>query len=111
MTKAIDTTTTPADTFWSKFSKAEAAAEKEPPLVAEAKLCAAVENAAIFSRGVWGKPGTTLEDVKKRAEVCAYWTGGYRDENGELHLPDLTSDDLRERAVAELLLAVLAPKT
>jgi hypothetical protein len=110
MTKAIDTTTTPADTFWSKFRKAEAAAEKEPPLVAEAKLCASVENAATFSRNVWAKPATP-DDAKLRAEVCAYWTGGYRDENGALHLPDLTSDDLGKRAVAELLLADLAPKT
>jgi hypothetical protein len=49
--------------------------------------------------------------VKLRAELCTYWSGGYRDENGDLHLPDLTSDDLNERAVAELLAAVLAPNT
>ena len=105
----LDITT--IDAFWRNFNEAEAAAEKEPPLVAEAKLCASVKNAVTFSLDVWAKPGTTLEDVKKRAEVCAYWTGGYRDENGELHLPDLTSDDRRERAVAELLLAVLAPNS
>ena len=69
-----------------------------------------MENAVTFSRDVWAKPATQ-DDAKKRAEVCAYWTGGYRDENGGLHFPDLTSDDLRERAVAELILAVLAPQT
>jgi hypothetical protein len=63
-----------------------------------------------FIQDVWGKPATQ-DDVKMRAELCAYWTGGYRDANGDLHLPDLTSKYLNERAAAELIAAVLAPNS
>ena len=54
----LDITT--IDAFWRNFNEAEAeaAAEKEPPLVAEAKVSASVENAVTFSRDVWAKPAS-----------------------------------------------------
>ena len=95
----------------SGFPARRRRAATEPSLKeAAAKVNAAVKHAAAFSRDVWGKPATQ-DDVKMRAELCAYWTGGYRDANGDLHLPDLTSKYLNERAVAELIAAVLAPNS
>jgi len=40
--------------------------------------------------------------------AAAHWTGGELDEDGNLYLPDLTSEQLHRRAMAQLILAVLA---
>jgi hypothetical protein len=41
--------------------------------------------------------------------AAAHWTGGGElDEDGNLYLPDLTPEQLHRRAMAQLILAVLA---
>ena len=65
----------------------------------------------MITRPLWtGGQNRSLGDVRVRAELLAYWTGGSLDEDGNLHLPDLTSKQLDKRAMAELILAVLGTR-
>lgn len=73
----------------------------------EAEVSALVADAAGFSRQIWATPATTVEDLRRRAEVAAYYKGGL-DQRGKFVLEGLNSKQLDERSVAELIAAVLA---
>ena len=57
---------------------------------------------------VWSKAPVTAKDVIERAHYAAFYNGVSLDENDNIILPDLASDDRGKRSVAELIIAVFA---
>ncbi len=56
----------------------------------------------------WSKPPTVPNDVMQRAHLAAFYNGISVDNDGHLMLPDLKSNDLDKRSVAELIAAVFS---
>lgn len=60
------------------------------------------------SDATWANCPSKTNDLMERAHLAAYYNGISIDEDGNLILPDLKSLNRGERAVAELILAVMA---
>ena len=60
------------------------------------------------SEEVWSEVPVTAKDVMERAHYAAFYNGVSLDENDNVILPDLASDDRGKRSVAELIIAVFA---
>ena len=108
MSQADHAYTTPEQFFWNGYRSAEQAIETHPEPIAELKRDALVEKTARLSEKVWEHWHPTLGEVKLLAELAAYWTEGEIGPNGNPCLVNLKSKILNERAVAELIAAVLA---
>jgi len=108
MPEAIDSYTTPEQFFWDGYRSAEQAIEAQPDPIAELKRDALVAKTARLSEQVWEHWQPTLAEVKLLAELAAYWTEAEFEPDGSPRLVNLKSKLRDERAVAELIAAVLA---
>ncbi len=103
-----DTTTTD---FLSGYHKAYEALSNEPMKVHDAKGDEIIESATARSREVLAevlaKPNRSMDDIARLAAVAFYWKADAADEDGSPCF-DMESLSVGDRAVAELILAVLA---
>ena len=107
MSQATDTNTTSADLFLGGYQKAHEPFGEMLGDNAEAKGAEIIEQAAAHAQAVWAKPIGTLEAAIERAKVAFWYQADAVDENGS---PCFAMEDLdrADRAVAELILALLA---
>ncbi len=104
---AIDTTITD---FLSGYHKAYEALSNHPMDVHDAKGAEILKSATARSREVLAevlaKPDRSMDALQKLAAIAFYWKADCYDEDGSACI-DVESLSVGDRAVAELILAVL----
>ena len=107
MPQATDTNTTTADLFLGGYQKAYEPFGEMLGDNATAKGDEILESASAHAHAVWAKPIGTLEAAIERAKVAFWYKADTVGQDGSPCFA-MESLDCAERAVAELILAMLA---